>query len=91
MQFAVFYKRSTGYIAGSVPPQFSPDHVKPTPALGSDGVAIFDGRFGLPRCVSLARDIARKRGYIGFTIEAGESFTRSRVIRKLELLERLDA
>lgn len=86
MQFAVFFMPSTGYIAGTVPPQFSPDHVRPIPALGSDGVAVFDGRWSKEHCAAVARDIARKRGFIGFTLEAGESFTRSRVIRKLELI-----
>lgn len=86
MQFATFYKPSTGYIAGTIPPQFSSEHVKPIPAMGSDGVAVFDGRWGRQRCIEAARDIARRRGFIGFTLEAGESFTRSRVIRPLELL-----
>lgn len=84
MQFATFYKPSTGYIAGSIPPRFSPEHVKPIPALGSDGVAIFDGRFSVERCAAEARTICRKRGFIGFTIEAGEAFSRARVIRAYE-------
>ena len=86
MQFATFYKPSTGYIAGTIPPRFDPSHVKPIPALGSDGVALFDGRWGMSRCVTTARDICRKRGYIGFTIEAGERFTNSRIVRPLELI-----
>lgn len=87
MQFATFYKLSLGYVPGSIPPRFSADHVKPIEALGSDGVAVFDGRYGIERCASEARDICRKRGYIGFTLSAGQSFTRSREIRKLEKLE----
>ena len=84
MQFATFYKLSTGYINGSIPPRFSPDHIKPIPALGSDGVAVFDGRFSIGRCATEARDICRKRGFIGFTIERGARFTDSRVIRPFE-------
>ena len=39
--------------------------------IGPNGVAVFDGRWGMARCVAEARDICSKRGYIGFTIEAG--------------------
>lgn len=83
MQFATFFKPSTGYVAGSIPPRFDGE-VVPVEALGSDGVAIIDGRFGLSRCAAEARAICRRRGYIGFTISRGDSFTRSRVIRQYE-------
>ena len=83
MKFATFYKLSTGYVVGSIPPRFDGEK-KPVPALGSDGVAIFDGRFGNTRCADLARDICRKRGFIGFQIEAGSRFTDSHVIRRYE-------
>jgi hypothetical protein len=86
MRFAQFYHNSTGYVSGSIPPKFSPDHIKPIPACGSDSVAILDGRYSIARCASEARALARKRGYIGFTLEAGESFTRARVVRPLELI-----
>lgn len=85
MQFATFYKPSTGYVAGSIPPRFDGPKT-PIPALGSDGVAIFDRRYSMARCVSEARAICRKHGFIGFTIERGESFTRSNIVRKLEHL-----
>jgi len=86
MQFATFFKPSTGYVAGSIPPRFDGE-VVPVEALGSDGVALFDGRFGLARCVDEARAICRRRGYIGFTISRGESFTRSRVVRRYEAVK----
>ncbi len=86
MRFATFYKHSTGYVAGSIPPRFDGEK-KPIPALGSDGVYIFDGRYSIDSCATIARDICRKRSFIGFTLESGESFTRSHVVRKLELLE----
>ena len=85
MRFAVFHKWSTGYVAGSVPPRFDGEK-KPIPALGSDGVAILDARHNLENSAAIARDICRKRGWIGFTIEAGESFSRAWEIRKLELI-----
>lgn len=84
MIFATFYKPSTGYVPGSIPPRFSPDHVKLIEALGSDGVAVFDGRWGIERCATEARRICKARGFHGFTIETGPRFTDSRVVRKLE-------
>lgn len=88
MRFATFYKNSTGYVEGnySGSPRFSPDHVKPIPALGGDGVIVFDGRWSIDHCVDVARNICINRKLVGFTIEQGESFTRSRIIRKLELV-----
>jgi len=83
MRFAVFHKLSTGYVAGSIPPRFD-GPAKPIPALGSDGVMRFDGRYSLRHCAALARTACRKRGFIGFTIEHGESFTRSREARPFE-------
>jgi len=87
MRFAQFYHDSTGYVPGSIPPRFSADHVKPIPACGSDSVAILDGRHSMIKAASDARRICRARGYKGFTIEAGPSFTRSRIVRPLELLK----
>lgn len=84
MIFATFYKPSTGYVPGSIPPRFAPEHVKLIPALGSDGVAIFDGRFSVERCAAEARAICKARRFHGFTIEAGPRFTDSRIVRKLE-------
>jgi hypothetical protein len=89
MQFAQFYHDSTGYVAGSIPPRFSPEHVKPIPACGSDSVAVLDGRFGMARCVAEARRICKARGFTGFTIERGARFTDSRIVRALELLPRV--
>jgi len=83
MRFAVFHKLSTGYVDGTIPPRFDGPKV-PIPALGSDGMRIFDGRFGMSRCASEARAICKARGFAGFTIEAGASFTQSRVIRAFE-------
>lgn len=86
MQFATFFKLSTGYVAGSIPPRFDGERV-PVEALGSDGVAIFDGRFGLNRCAAEARELCRRRGFIGFTVSRGESFTQSRIVRGYEAVK----
>jgi rRNA maturation protein Nop10 len=86
MRFAQFYHNSTGYIAGSIPPRFSPDHVRPIPACGSDSVMVFDGRYSLRRCVDLARVECKRRGFTGFTIEVGARFADSRIERALETL-----
>ena len=85
MRFATFYTLSTGYVAGSIPPRFDGEK-KPIPATGSDSVFILDGRLSLNNCANVARDICRKRSFIGFTIESGETFTCAHVIRKLELI-----
>jgi hypothetical protein len=89
MRFAQFYHESTGWNGRD----FS-GPVRLIEACGSDGVAIFDGRFSLSRCVQEARDYAAKmnrpdglnKKFKGFTIEAGERFTTSRTVRALELL-----
>lgn len=47
MKYVQFYHNSTGYIAGSIPPRFSDEHIKPIPMCGSDSVYILDGRNNL--------------------------------------------
>ena len=44
MTYVQFYHNSTGYIAGSIPPQFSDENIKPIEMCGTDGVFILDGR-----------------------------------------------
>lgn len=80
MRFAQFYKLSTGYIAGSIPPRFSPDNVKPIEALGSDGVLIIDGRLTLDNARAVAAERCKARGFIGYSIHHGETFSRSRQV-----------
>ena len=86
MRFAQFWKPSTGYVAGSIPPRFEAEAVRPIEACGSDGVLPIDGRLSLANAASLARDMCKRRGFIGFTIEQGASFSRSHVVRQLELV-----
>lgn len=85
MRYIQFFHNSTGYIAGTTPPQFSPEHVKPIPDCGSDSVLRLDGRFNMSTCVQVAREACRaRRGCVGFTINAGRSYSDSREIRKFE-------
>lgn len=82
MQFAQFHHLSTGYVEGSIPPRFEESNKKPIPACGSDSVYVFDGRWGLPRCCSEAHRVAKARGFIGYSIERGSSFTSAREVVK---------
>lgn len=85
MRYVQFFQNSTGYIAGTIPPQFSPEHVKPIPECGSDSVLHLDGRFSMSTCVRIARDACRnRRGCVGFTLNAGRSYSDSREIRAFE-------
>ncbi len=80
MKFAQFYKKSTGYVAGSIPPKFDPAHVKPIEALGSDGVTVMDGRFSLNTQHMVAKEICRQRGFLGYTLHEGASFSVNRKV-----------
>lgn len=81
MIFAEFYHLSTGWDG-------KPKRL--IPACGDRAVIILDGRQNRATHVDVARRTARERGYLGFSLHAGETFTRSRVIRDLETLEAQD-
>lgn len=51
MKYVQFYQKSTGYIAGSIPPRFSDANIKPIEMCGSDGVYILDGRNNLDNMI----------------------------------------
>jgi hypothetical protein len=51
MKYVQFYQKSTGYIAGSIPPRFSDEHIRPIEMCGSDGVYILDGRNNLDNMI----------------------------------------
>ena len=84
MIYAQFWHNSTGYIAGTTPPQYSPAHVKPIPACGSDAVFILDGRLSRANMAAKARAICKARGFIGFNLERGPAFSRSSSCRPYE-------
>ena len=70
MRFIQFYSMSTGYIEGTIPPQFS-ENKNPIPACGSDSIYKCDGRWGLSTMHRVAREQARVRGFMGYSIESG--------------------
>jgi hypothetical protein len=80
MRFAQFYHESTGWNGKDYG---GPVHL--IPKCGSDGVLPFDGRWGMDRCVDHARKVARTMPDVrGFTIEVGERYSNSKIVRKLE-------
>ena len=66
--FIQFYTLSTGYIQGTIPPKFDKAHQKPIEALGSDGVLFVDGRWSKSTQHEKAREYAKTRGFIGYTL-----------------------
>ena len=85
MRYARLFHMSTGYVAGSIPPVFREDNRKPIPDCGSDSIVYIDGRWGNARAIAYARAECKRRGRIGFTMNAG-MFGQSREIRALELI-----
>lgn len=83
MVFAQFYQLSTGYVAGSIPPCFDGPRV-PIEACGDRAVIVLDGRRRLESQIQLAREECGKRGFVGFALLRGESFTRSRKITSFQ-------
>lgn len=78
MYFASFYQHPVNH--GQL-------DLSPIEACGDRSVIILDGRNTIPTMHDIAERVARKRGYVGFTISRGDSFTRAAVIRKLHLLK----
>lgn len=79
MVFAQFYQLSTGYVADSVPPRFDGPRT-PIEATGDRSVIVLDGRERFASQIKLARTECAKRGYVGFALWQGPTFTRSRKI-----------
>jgi len=77
MYFACFYQKPVNYGQADL---------SPTEACGDRAVIILDGRSKPQTHVEIARIECAKRGYIGFTLHMGETFTRASNVRKLELL-----
>lgn len=58
--------------------QFYQQHAgKVTEACGDRSVIILDARTPCGRYRDLVKAVARERGYVGFSLHRGESFTRS--------------
>ena len=73
--YAQFFTHSTGYVEGTIPPQFSKDAVRPIEACGDRGTLRLSGaRMPLNQpTLRVARQECRRRGFVGFSIIAGES------------------
>lgn len=84
-RFVQFYEMSTGYVNGTIPPTFKESAKTPIPACGSDSVAFLDGRLNARNYAREARELCKKRKFIGFTVEQGD-FLNPYVVRKLELV-----
>lgn len=72
MKWIQFYHLSTGYIAGTIPPQFG--EPKPIEACGDRSVIIIDARRRVDEHHRIATVEGKKRGYIGYTLNSGERF-----------------
>jgi hypothetical protein len=77
MHFAAFYQNPVNYGQADL---------SPIEACGDRAVIILDGRERPATHVSIARTECAKRGYAGFTLHAGATFTRSSLVRDLELI-----
>lgn len=77
MHFACFYQHPVNYGQADL---------SPIEACGDRGVIILDGRERAGAHVSIARSECAKRGYIGFTLHMGQTFTRASMVRPLELI-----
>lgn len=84
MLFAQFYQMSTGYIPGTVPPQFG--EPKLIEASGDRSVIVLDGRILESFNDHIVLTECKKRGYIGYSIHKGETFTRSKCIKPMKLV-----
>ena len=81
MIYAQFYQMSTGYVPGTIPPEFG----TPTPieACGDRSVIIIDARLSRATIGQIAAAECVKRGYAAWRIFKGETFTRSQPISQL--------
>lgn len=74
MIYAQFYQMS-------VPGDWNNFVSKPIEACGDRAVLILDGRNSMPTHQMNAQLIGRQRGYVGYTLNKGDSFTRSKEIQ----------
>ena len=63
--YVQFYQNSTGYIAGSIPPRFSDEHIRPIEMCGSDGVFVLDGRNNIETMKDDANERVQKLNKFG--------------------------
>jgi hypothetical protein len=84
--FASFYQLSTGYVTGSLPPRFDGQKM-PIEATGDRSVIVLDGRESLASQIAVARSECAKRGYVGFVLCRGDTFTRAKPITSFQPCE----
>lgn len=84
--YAQFFKNSTGYIAGTIPPQYSEEHVELIEALGDRGIIVLDGRMSLYNMKSIARIECEKRGFKAFQIIKGSSLLNTSPVTKIHVV-----
>ena len=88
--WAHFWCMSTGYVQGSKPPRFEAEARRPIPACGTDAyIRIYGTR---PQQLRHARDVCRRRGYLGFSVETlGVSAVTIRGYEAVSKLEEVEA
>ena len=78
MIYAQFKVLSTGYIDGSIPPQFSDNNKKPIDLIGSDGVAVLDARKSTINlifdAIKIMNNHTKKSSIIGFELIKANDF-----------------
>lgn len=84
MRYVQFFALSTGYIKGTIPPQFG--EKKPIEACGDRSVVILDMRRKIENDIPQIEEMCKQRGYIGYSIREGKSFTDSKEVRPLRLI-----
>ena len=69
-----FMTLSTGYIQGTVPPQFSDENKKPIDLLGSDAIVYLDNRLSLNNMIEKGFNVLskhiKKNSIVGFKVIA---------------------
>lgn len=77
MLYAQFFQYSTGYIPGTIPPQFDPVRRELIEATGDRSVIVLDARIRPTDNAAIAARECKARGYVAWAIFRGETFTRS--------------
>ena len=68
------------------PVNYGQSDLSPIEACGSDSVLILDGRHNRMNHNLHARSVCLARGFLGFSLNRGETFTRSTVIQPMRLI-----
>ena len=59
---------------------------EPIPALGDRAVIILDGRHSLATNCEISKEVCQARGFIGYRVHKGETFTRSHPVTSLIMI-----